>query len=130
MTMSSRSIGRNLPARLAAVALASVLVTAGADAETNYPTKPVQMITPAAAGNGPDVVTRVIADQLTKLWKEQVLVLNKPGASGLLAANAAAAAAPDGYTLYASNTSSIVALPTIQKLSFDMDKTFRPVGIT
>lgn len=109
---------------------AAALAPLSAGAESNYPAKPVQMITPAAAGNGPDVVTRVIADQLTKLWKEQVLVINKAGASGLLAANAAASAPPDGYTLYASNTSSIVALPVMQKLSFDMEKTFRPIGIT
>lgn len=113
-----------------AATVACMMALSQAQAETAYPTKPVQMITPAAAGNGPDVVTRVIADQLTKLWKEQVLVINKAGASGLLAANAAAAAAPDGYTLYASNTSSIVALPVMQKLSFDMEKTFRPIGIT
>jgi tripartite-type tricarboxylate transporter receptor subunit TctC len=129
MTTPSQPIGRSLPARVAAAAFISLLATA-AEAQPNYPTKPVQMITPAAAGNGPDVVTRVIADQLTKLWKEQVLVINKAGASGLLAANVAATAPPDGYTLYASNLSSIVALPVNQKLSFDMDKTFRPLGIT
>jgi tripartite-type tricarboxylate transporter receptor subunit TctC len=114
---------------LAVGAAWTVWVSAGY-AQSDFPAKPVQMITPAAAGNGPDVVTRVIADQLTKIWKEQVLVINKAGASGLLAANAAAAAPPDGYTLYASNTSSIVALPVVQKLSFDMEKTFRPIGIT
>lgn len=100
-----------------------------AQAQDKYPSKPVQMITPAAAGNGPDVVIRIVADFLTKLWNEQVLVLNRPGASGLLAANAAQSAVPDGYTLYASNTSSMIVLPVTSKITFDMETAFTPIGI-
>jgi tripartite-type tricarboxylate transporter receptor subunit TctC len=111
------------------IAAAATLAACPAQAQGNYPSRPVQMITPAAAGNGPDVVARVIADQLTRLWNEQVLVINRAGGSGLLAANAAAAAAPDGYTLYASNTSSVVVLPYTQKLPFDFETTFRAIGI-
>ena len=57
-----------------------------------WPTRPVTFITPAAAGNSPDVVTRIVADKLTQIWKQQVVVLNRPGAGGLIAAQAAAAA--------------------------------------
>ena len=48
-------------------------------------------ITPAAAGNSPDVVTRIVADKLSQMWKQQIVVLNRPGAGGLIAAQAAAA---------------------------------------
>ena len=57
----------------------------------DYPNKPVTFITPAAAGNSPDVVTRLVADKLTQMWKQQVVVINRPGAGGLIAAQAAAA---------------------------------------
>src|SRR6185503_7819921 len=57
----------------------------------DYPNKPVTFITPAAAGNSPDVVTRLVGEKLTQLWKQQVVVLNRPGAGGLIAAQAAAA---------------------------------------
>ena len=120
---------QSLRALIVAAVTAGLMPVYAAKAQGNYPTKPVQMITPAAAGNGPDVVARIVADQLTRLWNEQVLVINRAGGSGLLAANAAAAAAPDGYTLYASNTSSVVVLPYTQKLSFDFEKTFRAIGI-
>jgi tripartite-type tricarboxylate transporter receptor subunit TctC len=120
---------RHVLVTTAFVMASSLMLSAPAPAQGNYPARPVQMITPAAAGNGPDVVARVIADQLTRLWNEQVLVINRAGGSGLLAANAVAAAAPDGYTLYASNTSSVVVLPYTQKLPFDFETTFRPIGI-
>ncbi len=74
---------------LCAAALALVL-SAPAQAQ-DYPNKPVQFITPAAAGNSPDVVTRIVADKLTQLWKQQIVVINRPGAGGLIAAQAAAA---------------------------------------
>src|SRR5260221_726301 len=48
----------------------------------DYPNKPVTFVTPAAAGNSPDVVTRVVADKLTQLWKQQIVVINRPGAGG------------------------------------------------
>ena len=112
----------------AAVAACAVSICA-AQAEPDYPTKPVEMITPAAAGNGPDVAARIVADQLSRMWKQQVVVLNKPGASGLIAANAAHAMPPDGYNLYASNTSSMVVLPVTGKLTFDIFKAFVPIGI-
>src|ERR1700704_5302569 len=118
---------KSLRGLIAAVAVAGSL--SAAHAQDKYPSRPVQLITPAAAGNGPDVVARIVADQLSKLWGEQVLVVNKAGGSGLLAANAAYSAPPDGYTLYASNTSSIVALPYVQKLSFDFEKSFKPTGM-
>jgi tripartite-type tricarboxylate transporter receptor subunit TctC len=72
----------------------------------DYPGKPVTFITPAAAGNSPDVVTRVVADRLTQIWKQQIVVLNRPGAGGLIAAQAAAGVEKDGYSLYVTQAST------------------------
>jgi tripartite-type tricarboxylate transporter receptor subunit TctC len=93
-----------------------------------YPSKPVKIITQAPAGNGPDVIARVVADRLSKLWGQQALIINRPGAGGLLAAQAAVAAEPDGYTLYQAITSSLLILPVTQRLPFDMQRDLVPIG--
>jgi len=111
---------------------AAVVMMAGAPAQAqDWPTRPVTFITPAAAGNSPDVVTRIIADKLTQIWKQQVVVLNKPGAGGLLAAQAAANVEKDGYSLYASQSSTFNVLPVDQegKMPFDLAKTFVAIGL-
>jgi tripartite-type tricarboxylate transporter receptor subunit TctC len=96
-----------------------------------YPTKPVTFITPAAAGNSPDVVMRVAADRLSQIWKQQVVVINRPGAGGLLALQAAAAAEKDGYTLYMTQASTFTVLPIEQagKLPVNLETAFAPIGM-
>ena len=74
-----------------AAVVAMAMMASPAQAQ-DYPVKPVTFITPAAAGNSPDVVTRVVADRLTQIWKQQMVVINRPGAGGLIAAQAAAGA--------------------------------------
>ena len=92
---------------LGVICAAAVAVGASAPAQAqDYPNKPVQFITPAAAGNSPDVVTRLVADRLTQLWKQQVVVINRPGAGGLIAAQAAAALPKDGYSIYMTQAST------------------------
>ena len=90
-------------------------------------------ITPAAAGNSPDVVTRIVADKLSQMWKQQIVVLNRPGAGGLIAAQAAAASniEKDGYTLYMTQASTCTVLPIQQegKMPVDLQKAFAPVGM-
>jgi tripartite-type tricarboxylate transporter receptor subunit TctC len=113
------------------LAVAALLALAWAPAVAQeWPTRPVTLITPAAAGNSPDVVTRIIAEKLTQLWKQQVVVLNRPGAGGLLAAQAAAGGEKDGYSLYATQASSFNVLPVEQegKMPFDLAKTFVSIG--
>jgi tripartite-type tricarboxylate transporter receptor subunit TctC len=112
--------------------LAALVALACAPAQAQeWPTRPVTFITPAAAGNSPDVVTRIIADKLTQIWKQQVVVLNKPGAGGMLAAQAAAAVDKDGYSLYAAQSSTFNVLPVDQegKMPFDLAKTFVAIGL-
>jgi tripartite-type tricarboxylate transporter receptor subunit TctC len=97
----------------------------------DYPNKPVTFVTPAAAGNSPDVVTRVVADKLTQLWKQQIVVINRPGAGGLIAAQAAAALPKDGYSVYMTQASTFTVLPIQQegKMPVDLQKAFVPVGM-
>lgn len=96
----------------------------------DYPTKPVRVIAQGAAGSGPDVIVRIVAEQLGRVWGEPVLIINQPGAGGLVAGRAAAAAEPDGYTLYAPTITTFVILPEMHdKLPFDLERDFAPVGL-
>lgn len=99
----------------------------------DYPSKPVTFITPAAAGNSPDVVTRIVADKLSLLWKQQIVILNRPGAGGLIAAQAAAASSveKDGYTLYMTQASTYTVLPIMQegKMTVNLQTAFTPIGM-
>jgi len=99
-------------------------------ASASYPSQPVKIIVQAPAGNGPDVLARIIAERLGQLWGQQVLILNRPGAGGLIAAQAAASAQPDGYTLYMPSSSTFLVLPvTHPKLPFDLDRDFARIGM-
>ena len=81
--------------------------------------------------NSPDVVTRIVADKLTQLWKQQIVVINRPGAGGLIAAQAAAGVDKDGYTIYMTQASTYTVLPMQQegKMPVDLQKAFTAVGM-
>jgi tripartite-type tricarboxylate transporter receptor subunit TctC len=95
----------------------------------NFPDKPVTIISDSAAGSSPDVVARFVAEGLGKIWGQQVVVLNKPGANGSIAAHAASEAPADGYTLFFGTLSTFVALPTVApNLPVKLPRDFLPVG--
>jgi len=110
--------------------LFTALGVADAAAQTGaYPTKPVQIIADSPAGSTPDVALRFVADRLTRLWGQQVLVVNHPGAGGSLAARLAADAAPDGYTLYQPVLSTFVALnKAAPNVPLHVPADFLPIG--
>ncbi len=110
--------------------LLAVMGSGGAYGQAaNYPTKPVTIISDAAAGSAPDVAVRLVADGLTKIWGQQVIVLNRPGANGSIAARAASEATADGYTLFMPSLSTFVALPTIApNLPVKLPRDFLPIG--
>src|SRR6478609_10616644 len=114
--------------KLWSVAAVATILAVPAQAQ-DYPNKAVQFVTPAAAGNSPDVVTRIVADRLTALWKQQVVVINRPGAGGLIAAQAAAQLPKDGYSIYMTQASTYTVLPIQQgaKMPVDLHKSFTPV---
>jgi tripartite-type tricarboxylate transporter receptor subunit TctC len=95
-----------------------------------YPTKSVRIMVGFAPGGSTDVTARIIAQELTKLWNQQVVVDNRPGASGMIGAELAAKAAPDGYTLLVSPQTSIVVAPLLfQKMAYDAGRDFATVGV-
>jgi hypothetical protein len=97
-------------------------------AAQNYPSKPVRLIVPDAAGGAPDILGRILAQKLSESLGQQVIVDNRPGAAGLLAAELAARAAPDGYTLFMSTTSVWAILPSVKKnLPYDAANGFMPI---
>ena len=107
----------------------SLALSAAHGQNAEYPNKPVTVISDAAPGAAPDVATRSIAERLGKLWGQQVVVVNHPGANGSIAARAASDAAADGYTLYTPTLSTFVALPTIApNLPLKLPRDFLPVG--
>ena len=117
------------------VVIAILCVLAGLPAKgskasaENYPSQPVKIIVQASVGNGPDVLARIIADRLTDIWLQQVVILNRPGGGGIIAAQAAASAKPDGYTLYMPSASTFLVLPASHsKLPFDLERDFAPIG--
>jgi tripartite-type tricarboxylate transporter receptor subunit TctC len=113
--------------------LAAALLTALplAQAQTAaYPTKPVRLIVGFPAGTGPDIVARLVAQKLSEGWGGVgVIVDNKPGAGGLIAASEAARAAPDGYTLMLGETGQLSIAPSsYNKLPYDPAKDFAAVS--
>jgi tripartite-type tricarboxylate transporter receptor subunit TctC len=90
-----------------------VSIVSSAQAQT-YPAGPVKFITQLAAGSGTDPAMRIVTDRLGKMWGQQTVLVNQPGAGGALAARAVAAAAPDGHTLYMAIASTFTVLPVTQ----------------
>jgi tripartite-type tricarboxylate transporter receptor subunit TctC len=85
--------------RCAAAAIALSLITAGVQAQSKYPTRPIRLLTPFAAGGGSDILARLIGPPLTEVLGQPIIVDNRPGAGGTVGAGIAARADPDGYTL-------------------------------
>jgi tripartite-type tricarboxylate transporter receptor subunit TctC len=112
-------------------ALAFVMATGTALAQTDYPTKAVRMISDSSPGSAVDTGLRIIADGMSKHWNQQVVVVNQPGAAGAISANVAAQAAPDGYTLYAPALSVFLAVPgKAPNLPLMVPRDFTAVGYT
>src|SRR5947209_20119712 len=74
----------------------------------DYTTRSVKLITQGAAASGPDVVARIVAEPLGRVWGQQVVILNHPGAGGSVAARQGASAVPDGITPYMAATLALI----------------------
>lgn len=92
-----------------------------------YPTKPVRMIIPFSAGGAADVPGRIVTQKLGEVFKQQVLVDNRPGAGSTIGADAAAKAAPDGYTIFMISNTHFVSAALHKKLAYDSLNDFTPV---
>ena len=109
------------------LALLLALVCSGAFAQ-GYPNKPVRIIVPFAPGGATDIVTRVVAQKLTEVWGQSVIVENRSGAGGNIGGEAAANSPPDGYTLFMTSGSIVTANQHIyKKMPFDPAKDLIPI---
>src|SRR5215831_5135554 len=115
--------------RLAFAAIAAVATIAGAASAQTYPSRPVTIITPFAAGSVTDATARAIAQHLQEALGQSFVVENRAGAGGLLAANAVARAAPDGHMLLITTNTTHSAAPGLFKsVPYDPIKDFTPVA--
>ena len=117
-------------ALLTAIVSAAVAVgPASAQTATDFPNKPIRIITPFSAGAGPDSLLRVLAEKMSKTLGQSVLIENKPGASGFIALEAAKKSPADGYTFVQVDDAHQALLPHLyKKIPYDINKDFDPVG--
>ena len=114
-----------LPIIAAVAALLALCVSAPAQ---DYPTRPVRIFIPLAAGGGGDVFTRALADELQKAWGQPVLVENRPGGGQNVGARACAEAPPDGYMICVLSTEAMIYNQfSFKYLGYDPEKDFVPI---
>src|SRR6202795_3488420 len=113
-----------------AAALASVGLAASPLAAQDFPTRPVTIIVASTPGGGTDIISRIIADQLSKQLGQPFVVENRPGAGSVTGTAVAANAAPDGYTLQTGLNASMAVNPSLfPDLPYDPVADFAPVGM-
>jgi tripartite-type tricarboxylate transporter receptor subunit TctC len=110
---------------IAGLTLAACCAAASAQ---NYPTKTVRMIVGYPPGGPTDVLARIVSQKLTQAWGQQVIVDNRPGASGMIGAEFTARAAPDGYTLLMVPVTYAVTPSLFSKMTYDVEKDLAPVA--
>ena len=120
-----------MPMRLlASLAAALSCALSGMAAAQTYPVKPIRIIVPYSPGGTTDILTRAVGQKLTAAWGQQVIVDHRPGASGMIGAEAAAKAPPDGYTLLMAYTAEIAIMPGLmKKMAYDPQRELAPVTL-
>ncbi len=113
-----------------AAVVSAGLTSAQAQSASNYPTKPIRLIVPVAAGGNVDLVARAVAEPLSKALGQQVIVENRPGASSLVGTMMVANAPADGYTLLAHSTTFVTAPLLLANAGYDPLKNFVPITLT
>ena len=114
------------------VSIAFAASIGAAQAQGEYPGKPVRIICDSAPGSATDVTARIVADGLSRAWGQQVVVLNHPGGGGSIAARTAASSPNDGYTIYMAAASTFTALAgapgVADNLPLQLPRDFLPIG--
>ncbi len=127
--MKKRFTHRRLTLALLMATLAPL--STNAQSEDTWPNRAITVVVASAAGSGVDLAAREMAQQLSAVLKQPVVVDNKPGGTGMLAGTAVARAKPDGHTLLYSNASFITVAPaTLKKMSYDPVKDLTPIAQT
>jgi tripartite-type tricarboxylate transporter receptor subunit TctC len=112
------------------VAALALLPNSGAVGQTAYPDRPIKMIVPLAAASAVDVAARIVTQKMADNMGQQIVIINQPGASGLIGAEQVARAEPDGYTIGGFNDSIMTMVPNLQpNMRWDTLKDFAPVSL-
>jgi len=112
------------------IAMFLLLASSHAGAQGTYPDRPIKMIVPLAAASAVDVAARIVTQKMADNMGQQFVILNLPGASGLIGAEQVAHAEPDGYTIGGFNDSVMTMVPNLQsKMRWDILKDFEPVSL-
>jgi tripartite-type tricarboxylate transporter receptor subunit TctC len=115
--------------RLLVIGCAVLLGTLAQAQTQSYPNKPISLIVPFGAGSATDTISRILGQHLSNSLKQNIVVENKPGANGAIAAAFVARSAPDGYTLFMSTNSPHSAAPFLSKsVPYDPVKDFAPIS--
>ena len=128
----SNTPNRQTPIFLSYFISASLVLLTGlanAQSPSNYPTKPIKLIAPVAAGGGLDNLARKVADRLSKNLGQTIIVENMGGGGGAIASQVTAKSAPDGYTLMIAYVGTHGTNPAVRKLPYDAIKDFTPIGM-
>src|SRR5713226_8050033 len=112
---------------LAMISIAAISGCAGGAAAQSFPSRPVTMIVPFAAGGPTDAIARVVGERMGQSLGQSVIVENVTGAGGTIAAGRVARAAPDGYTIDLATWSTHVVTPVLYQLQYDVFRDFDPV---
>jgi tripartite-type tricarboxylate transporter receptor subunit TctC len=115
--------------RFAAAALAMLVAVGSASAQSGFPTRAVHILVPYAAGGAVDILARTLGDTVSKQWGQPVIVENRPGAGGVVASQALATSAPDGYTLIVVASGHPTNPYLYAKLPYDTFKDFTPLTL-
>jgi len=105
------------------------LLSVTAQAQSNYPNKPIKIVVPFPAGGTSDVLARMIGVKITEAWGQAVVVENRPGSSGNLGADVVAKSPPDGYTFALMDIGNLVISPALYKLPFNVLNDLAPVSM-
>ena len=117
--------------RTAAAVLTVAILTVASVYAQDYPARPIRVIGPFPAGSGPDVDTRSILAELSKVLGQSVVMENRPGASGIIGTEAGIKATPDGYTLLVGSTNNMAVVPALySKLPYNVERDVVPVSMT
>src|SRR6266404_4813946 len=115
---------------LTAVSFICVGAAAIPDASAQqYPTKPIRIIALSSPASGPDIIGRLVGQKFTEAWGQQVIVDTRPGASGIIGAEIASKAAPDGHTLMIVTSQAIIVSVMYEKLPYHLLKDFSPISM-
>jgi tripartite-type tricarboxylate transporter receptor subunit TctC len=108
----------------------ALFVGTSAMAQPVYPDRPIRMIVPLAAASAVDVAARIVTQKMADNMGQQIVIMNQPGASGLIGAEQVARAEPDGYTIGGFNDSIMTMVPNLQaKMRWDILRDFEPVSL-